>query len=342
MAKIRVAVNGFGRIGRMVLKAGINDKDIEFVAVNDLTDNAALAHLFKYDTVFGKFDGTVKATDSTLVINGKKIQAFAEKEPENLPWKKLKVDVVVESTGFFRTNVLAYKHVKAGAKKVLVSAPCKCELNEKGVCEIPLKTLVKGVNDQEYKGEQIVSNASCTTNCLAPMVKVLHDAFKIKKGFMTTVHAYTADQRIVDGPHKDLRRARAAAHNIVPTTTGAAIAVTEVIPELKGKMDGIAIRVPVPDGSVTDFVCEVEKNTSVEGVNKLFKTMADGKLKGIIEYTEEPLVSSDIIGNPHSVIFDALSTHVIDGKLIKVLGWYDNEWGYSCRMIDMIKVMMKK
>ncbi len=342
MAKIRIAVNGFGRIGRMVLKAGINDPDIEWIAVNDLTDNATLAHLFKYDTVFGKFDGTVEAKDTGLIINGKKLKVFAEKEPENLPWKKLKIDVVVESTGFFRTNVLAYKHVKAGAKKVLVSAPCKCELNEKGVCEIPMKTLVKGVNDKEYKGEQIVSNASCTTNCLAPLVKVLNDNFKIKKGFMTTVHAYTADQRIVDGPHKDLRRARAAAHNIVPTTTGAAIAVTEVIPELQGKMDGIAIRVPVPDGSVTDFVCEVEKKTSVEEVNKVFKSMAKGKLKGIIEYTEEPLVSTDIIGNPHSVIFDSLNTHVIDGNLIKVLGWYDNEWGYSCRMVDMIKVIVKK
>ena len=342
MAKIRVAINGFGRIGRMVLKAGLDDKDIEFVAVNDLTDNATLAHLFKYDSVQGTFDGTVKATDSSLKINGKEIKVFAEKEPENLPWKKMNVDVVVESTGFFRTNVLAYKHVKAGAKKVVVSAPCKCELNEKGVCEIPLKTLVMGVNEKEYKGEPIVSNASCTTNCLAPLVKVLHDNFKVKKGFMTTVHAYTADQRIVDGPHKDLRRARAAAHNIVPTTTGAAKAVTEVIPALAGKLDGIAIRVPVPDGSVTDFVCAVDKNTSVEEINKAFKKAAEKELKGILQYTEEPLVSTDIIGNPHSCIFDALSTHVIDGKLVKVLGWYDNEWGYSSRMINMIKVMMKK
>ncbi len=342
MAKIRVAINGFGRIGRMVLKAGLSDKDIEFVAVNDLTDNATLAHLFKYDSVQGTFQGTVKSTDSSLKINGKEIQVFAEKEPENLPWKKMNVDVVVESTGFFRTNVLAYKHVKAGAKKVVVSAPCKCELNEKGVCEIPLKTLVVGVNEKEYKGEPIVSNASCTTNCLAPLVKVLHDNFKIKKGFMTTVHAYTADQRIVDGPHKDLRRARAAAHNIVPTTTGAAKAVTEVIPALAGKLDGIAIRVPVPDGSVTDFVCEVDKKTSVEEINKVFKKAAEKELKGILQYTEEPLVSTDIIGNPHSSIFDALSTHIIDGKLVKVLSWYDNEWGYSSRMINVIKVVMKK
>ncbi len=342
MAKIRVAINGFGRIGRMVLKAGLDDKDIEFVAVNDLTDNATLAHLFKYDSVQGTFPGTVKATESSLKIDGQEIKSFAEKEPENLPWKKLKVDVVVESTGFFRTNVLAYKHVKAGAKKVVVSAPCKCELNEKGVCEIPLKTLVIGVNEKEYKGEPIVSNASCTTNCLAPLVKVLNDNFKIKKGFMTTVHAYTADQRIVDGPHKDLRRARAAAANIVPTTTGAAKAVTEVIPALAGKLDGIAIRVPVPDGSVTDFVCEIDKNTSVEEINKAFKKAAEKELKGILEYTEEPLVSTDIIGNPHSSIFDALSTHVIGGNLVKVLSWYDNEWGYSSRMINMVKLVMKK
>jgi len=338
---IRVAINGFGRIGRMVLKAGFKDKNIQFVAVNDLTDNETLAHLFKYDSVHGAFPETVKATDKELIIDGQKIQALAEKDPENLPWKKLKIDVVVESTGFFRTNVLAYKHVKAGAKKVLVSAPCKCETNDKGVCEIPLKTLVLGVNEKEYKGEQIVSNASCTTNCLAPMVKVLNDAFGIKRGFMTTVHAYTADQRIVDGPHKDPRRARAAAVNIIPTTTGAAEAVTGVIPELAGKLDGIAIRVPVPDGSVTDFVCEVDKKVTPEQINKAFKAAA-GKLKGILEYSEDPLVSTDIITNPHSCIFDSSETKVIDGKLVKVLGWYDNEWGYSSRMIDMIKVIMKK
>ncbi|MBW2977914.1 type I glyceraldehyde-3-phosphate dehydrogenase [Candidatus Woesearchaeota archaeon] len=338
---IRVAINGFGRIGRMVLKAGIDDPDIEWVAVNDLTDNKTLAHLFKYDTVFGKFDGTVEATDNELIINNKKIKAFAEKQPEKLPWKKLKVDVVVESTGFFKTNVLANKHIKAGAKKVLVSAPCKCELNEKKVCEIPLKTLVKGVNEQEYNNEVIVSNASCTTNCLAPLAKVLNDNFKIKRGFMTTIHAYTGDQRMVDGPHKDLRRARAAAANIIPTTTGAAKAVTEVIPELKGKLDGIAVRVPVPDGSVTDFVCEVEKETTVEEINKLFKSVANNELKGVMEYSEDPIVSSDIVGNPHSSIFDALSTKVIDGKLVKVLSWYDNEWGYSSRMVDMIKIISK-
>ncbi len=339
---IKVAINGFGRIGRMVLKAGINDPDIEWVAVNDLTDNKMLAHLFKHDSVFGAFKGEVEATDSGIMINSREIKVFAEKDPENLPWSDLGIDVVVESTGFFRTNVLANKHIIAGAKKVLVSAPCKCEENEKGVCEIPLKTLVKGVNEHDYAGEPIVSNASCTTNCLAPLVKVLNDNFKIKRGYMTTVHAYTADQRIVDGPHrKDMRRARAAAVNIVPTTTGAAKAVTEVIPELLGKLDGIAIRVPVPDGSVTDFVCEVEKETSVEEINELFKSVSDNELKDVLEYTEEPLVSTDIIGNRHSCIFDSQNTKIIDKKFIKVLGWYDNEWGYSCRMVDMIKIITK-
>jgi glyceraldehyde 3-phosphate dehydrogenase len=329
---IKVAVNGFGRIGRMVLKAGLGDPEIEFVAVNDLTDNKTLAHLFKYDSVHGKFEGKVEATDKSLVINGKEIKALAEKEPEKLPWKDLDIDVVVESTGFFRTKELAEKHIKAGAKKVLLSAPGKGG---------DIKTFVKGVNEKEYKGETIISNASCTTNCLAPLAKVLHDNFTIKRGFMTTIHAYTADQRIVDGPHKDLRRARAAASNIVPTTTGAAVAVTEVIPELKGKMDGIAVRVPVPDGSVTDFVVEVEKGTTAEEINELFKSVAENELKGILQYSEEPLVSTDIITNPHSSIFDALSTNVIGGNMIKVLSWYDNEWGYSNRMIDMIKIMSK-
>jgi glyceraldehyde 3-phosphate dehydrogenase len=337
MAKVRAAINGFGRIGRMVLKAGLKDRDIEWVAINDLTDNKTLAHLFKYDSAQGGFDGKIEASGNALIINGKKIQVLAEKDPAKLPWKKLKVDVVVESTGFFATRKGASMHLAAGAKKVLVSAPCKCDPGED-----PVKTLVMGVNDNIYKGEDLVSNASCTTNCTAPMVKVLNDNFKVKRGYLTTVHAYTADQRLVDAPHRDLRRARAAAHNIVPTTTGAAKSVAETIPELKGKMDGIAIRVPVITGSVTDFVCEVEKEATKEEINKLFKEAAKRELKGVIEYTEDPVVSSDIIGNPHSVIFDALSTNVIDGKLVKVLGWYDNEYGYSCRMVDMIKVMMKK
>jgi glyceraldehyde 3-phosphate dehydrogenase len=337
---VNVAINGFGRIGRMVFKAGLDDPEINFVAINDLTDNSTLAHLLKYDSVHGKFKHEVSSDDSSITVDGKKINVYSEKEPEKLPWKEIKVDVVIESTGFFRTNILAAKHLTAGAKKVLVSAPCKYDKDSAQV--IPIATLVKGVNEHGYSGEDIVSNASCTTNCLAPMVKVLNDNFKIKRGFMTTVHAYTADQRIVDGPHKDLRRARAAGANIVPTTTGAAIAVTEVIPALKGKLDGIAVRVPVPDGSVTDLVCELEKEATVEVINSLFKSVSKNELKDVIEYSDEPIVSSDIIGNSHSVIFDSLSTKVIDGKLVKVLGWYDNEWGYSCRMIDIAKLISSR
>ena len=334
---IKVAINGFGRIGRMILRAGLGDPEIEWVAINDLTDNKTLAHLFKYDSAQGTFNGTAEATDSELIINGKKLKALAEKDPSKLPWKKLGIDVVIESTGFFATRKGASLHLKAGAKKVLVSAPCKCDKGEE-----PVKTLVMGVNENFYKGENIVSNASCTTNCTAPMVKVLNDNFKVKRGFLTTVHAYTADQRLVDAPHRDLRRARAAAVNIVPTTTGAAKSVAETIPELKGKLDGVAIRVPVPTGSVTDFVCELEKNATKEEINRLFKSVSEHELKGVLQYSELPLVSSDIVGNPHSVIFDAMSTNVIDGKLVKVLGWYDNEYGYSCRMIDMLKIMAKK
>ncbi len=339
---IKVAINGFGRIGRMVFLAGLEDPEIEFVAVNDLTDTKELAYLLKHDSIQGQFKGTAEAKDSTIIVNGKEIKVFAEKEPENLPWGELGIDVVIESTGIFRTSELANKHIIAGAKKVLVSSPCKCEKNDKGVCEIPVKTLVKGVNEHEYNGETIVSNASCTTNCLAPMVKVIHDNFKIKRGFLTTIHAYTADQSLVDSPHKkDPRRGRSAAINMVPTSTGAAKATTEVIPELIGKMDGIAVRVPVATGSVTDFVCEVEKEVSIEEVNKMFKDVSKHHLKGVLEYTEEPLVSSDIIHNSHSCVFDSLLTNVIEGKFIKVLGWYDNEWGYSCRMIDIAKLISK-
>ena len=331
---VKVAINGFGRIGRMVLKAGIDDSKIKFVAINDLTDTKTLAHLLKYDSVHGRFKGTVEAKDNTLVVNGKSIKVFAEKEPENLPWGELGVDVVVESTGIFRTKELIEKHIKAGAKKVLLSAPAKGE--EK------IKTIVKGVNDDIVdKNDLILSNASCTTNCLAPVAKVLNDNFGIRRGFMTTIHAYTADQRLVDTPHKDLRRARHAAVNMVPTTTGAAKAVGVVIPALKGKMDGIAIRVPVPDGSVTDLVCELVKEVTAEEINELFKKVAQKELKGILEYTEDPIVSTDIVGNPHSSIFDASETNVLGGKgtFVKVIAWYDNEWGYSCRMIDMIKDM---
>lgn len=334
---IRVAINGFGRIGRMVFKAGMNDSQIDFVAINDLTDTKILAHLLKYDSVHKKLENKIEAKDDSIIIDKKEIKVFAKKDPEELPWKELKIDVVVESTGFFRTNKTANKHIKAGAKKVLISAPAKKEDN----CDIPIATLVKGVNEHDYNNETIVSNASCTTNCLAPMVKVLNDNFKIKRGYMTTVHAYTGDQKLLDAPHKDLRRARNAASNIIPTTTGAAIAVTEVIPELKGKLDGIAIRVPVPDGSVTDFVCELEKDATEEKVNELFKSVSQNELKEIVEFSDDPLVSSDIIGNPHSCIFDSMSTKIIQGNFVKILGWYDNEWGYSNRMIDMIKIISK-
>jgi len=330
---IKVAINGFGRIGRMVLQAGINDPQIEFVAVNDLTDPNELAYLFKHDSIQGHFNGSVEARENAIVVNGKEIKVFAEKEPKNLPWGELGIDVVVESTGIFRKKDDMLQHVDAGAKKVLLSAPPKGDE--------PVKIIVKGVNEHTIDKEKdiLLSNASCTTNCLAPMVKVLNDNFKVKKGFLTTVHAYTADQRLVDAPHKDPRRGRSAAINIVPTTTGAAKAVAEAIPELKGKMDGIAVRVPVATGSFADFVAELGKKATIEEINKLFRNVSEHHLKGIIQYTEEPLVSSDIIHNPNSCIFDSEMTNVIDGKLVKIGGWYDNEWGYSCRMIDIVKLM---
>jgi glyceraldehyde 3-phosphate dehydrogenase len=328
---VRVAINGFGRIGRQVLQAGIHDSSIEWVAINDLTDTVTLAHLLKYDSVHGKSKYSVEARPDGLVVGGKFIKVYSEKDPEKLPWKELNIDVVVESTGIYTDREGATKHLHAGAKKVLISAPAK------GV-DI---TLVKGVNEHSYDKHKhhIISNASCTTNCLAPMVKVLNDNFGIVHGFMTTAHAYTADQRLVDAPHKDLRRARSAAVSIVPTTTGAAKSVGEVIPELKGKLDGIALRVPVPDGSVTDFVCVLKKPVTVEAVNNLFKNVAGYHLKEVLEYCDEPIVSADIIHNSHSVIFDSLSTMVIDGTLLKIVGWYDNEWGYSNRMVDMIKII---
>ncbi len=326
---VRVAINGFGRIGRQVFQAGHKDASIEWVAVNDLTDTRTLAHLLKYDSVHGKFQGEISYTDDSLIIDGKEIKVFAKRDPAQLPWKDLGVDVVVESTGFFRDREGASKHLEAGAKKVLISAPAKD----------PDITLVKGVNEHEYDTEKhhIISNASCTTNCLAPIVKVLEDNFGIRHGFMTTTHAYTADQRLVDAPHKDLRRARSAAVSTIPTTTGAAIAVTEVIPALKGKLDGIALRVPVPDGSITDFVCTLKKDTDEEEIKHIFSSVANNELKGVIEYTEEPIVSRDIIHNPHSSIFDAQLVKVIEGRFVKIIAWYDNEWGYSNRMIDMIR-----
>lgn len=330
---IRVAINGFGRIGRQVLQAGIAEKDIEWVAVNDLTDTHTLSHLFKYDSVFGKFQGEVSHEEDGIIVNGKKIKVFAEKDPKKLPWKDLKIDVVVESTGLFRTHDGATQHITAGARKVIVSAPCKG----------PDLTMVKGVNEHLYdpKKHTIISNASCTTNCLAPMVKVLNDNFGVERGVMITAHGYTAAQRLVDAPHKDLRRARAAAVNIVPTSTGAAVATAETIPELAGKLTGMAWRVPIPDGSIVQFNCTVKKETSVKELNHLFSEVSKYHLKGILEYSDEPLVSRDIIRNPHSCIFDSPSTVVIDGKFVSISGWYDNEWGYSNRMIDAIKLVAK-
>jgi len=329
---INVAINGFGRIGRLVLRAGIKDKAINWVAVNDVTDAKTLAHLFKYDSVHGRYEGSVGHTDDSLIIDGKKIKVLSVLEPSKLPWKEMKIDVAVESTGKFTDREGAGQHLKAGAKKVLVSAPAKN----------PDITIVMGVNEKIYSKTKhnIVSIASCTTNCLAPVVKILHDNFGVKKGFMTTTHAYTADQRLVDAPHKDLRRARHAALSIIPTTTGAAKSVSEVIPELKGKLDGLAFRIPVAAGSVTDFVCELEKSTTKEEINKVFNE-ASKKLKGVLEYTTEPLVSVDIITNPNSAIFDPEFTNVIGGNFVKVVAWYDNEWGFSERMVDVIKLIGK-
>ncbi|MFT4343786.1 MAG: type I glyceraldehyde-3-phosphate dehydrogenase [Candidatus Woesearchaeota archaeon] len=330
---VKVAINGFGRIGRMVLKAGINDSNIEFVAVNDLTDTKTLAHLLKYDSAHGRFPGEVSATENGIVINGKELKVYSERDPSKLPWKELDVDVVVESTGFFTSREKCQLHLDAGAKKVLLSAPGKDKEN-------PIKTIVYGVNDSEIKPEDtIISNASCTTNCLAPLVKVLHEKFGVKRGFMTTVHAATGDQRILDAPHSDLRRARTTLASIIPTTTGAAKAVGLVLPELKGKLDGMALRVPLQDGSVTDLVAEMNGEVTAEQINEAIKEAAQNNMKGIIEYTEDPLVSIDIIDNAHSSIFDAQSTKVMDGNFVKVLSWYDNEWGYSNRMIDIIKKM---
>lgn len=329
---IRVAINGFGRIGRLVFLAGHKDTSIEFVAINDLTDTKTLAHLLKYDSVHGKFPGSVTYTADSLVIDGKTLKVFNEKEPEKLPWKNLKIDIVVESTGIYTKKDDMLRHVTAGARKVLLSAPPKDEGQ--------VKVIVMGVNDDQLKAEDVlVSNASCTTNSLAPVVKVLHETFGMKRGFMNTVHSYTADQKLVDSPHKDLRRARSAAVSIIPTTTGAAKSVGIVIPALKGKLDGVSLRVPTPDGSITDFTCELAKPATKEEINAAVKNAAAGKFKEIIEYTEDPIVSADIVGNPHSAIFDAALTNVLEGNLIKVFMWYDNEWGFSNRMIDMLKRM---
>jgi glyceraldehyde 3-phosphate dehydrogenase len=327
MANIKVAINGFGRIGRLTLRALLNKGNVEVVAINDLTDNATLAHLFKYDSIHGKFAGTVSSDAESLTVNGKRIKAFAEKDPTKLPWRDLGIDVVVESTGRFTDQAGAGQHLTAGCKKVVISAPAK---------EKTIPTIVLGVNDNTLNGsETILSNASCTTNCLAPMAKVLDDAFGIEKGYITTIHAYTADQNLQDAPHKDLRRARAAALSIVPTSTGAAKAVGLVLPHLSGKLDGVAMRVPVPDGSLTDLTALLKREVTIAEINAAMRAAADGPMKGILEYTEDPIVSTDIVGNPHSCIFDAEQT-AVNGTLVKIVGWYDNEWGYSNRTADLI------
>jgi glyceraldehyde 3-phosphate dehydrogenase len=330
---VRVGINGFGRIGRNFFRAAAaSGADIEIVGVNDLTDNATLAHLLKYDSILGRLDGDVTSTADEIAVNGKAFKAFAERDPANLKWGELGVDVVVESTGLFTDAVKAKTHVDNGAKKVIISAPAKNE-------DV---TIVMGVNDSAYDAaaHTIISNASCTTNCLAPMAKVLDDEFTVVKGLMTTIHAYTQDQNLQDGPHKDLRRARAAAINIVPTSTGAAKAIGLVLPQLKGKLDGFAMRVPIPTGSATDLTFEAGRETTVDEVNAAVKAAADGELKGILKYTEDPIVSSDIVTDPHSCIFDAGLTKVI-GNQVKVVGWYDNEWGYSNRLIDVVVLVGK-
>ena len=338
---IKIAINGFGRIGRQVFKRiQENHTDIEIVAINDLTDNKTLAHLLKYDSNYGRFDAEISFTENAIIVNGKEFKTFSEKNPERLPWKDLKVDIVLECSGAFNDKVGAGKHLSAGAKKVILSGPGKDPSNSSGQEKIP--GFILGVNTEEvdFRDIDIMDMGSCTTNCLAPVAKVLNDNFKIQKGFMTTIHAYTADQRLVDAPHKDLRRARAAGQNIIPTTTGAAKTVGEVIPEMKGKLDGIALRVPVANGSIIDFVCELGKAVTKEEINALFKSVAQHHLKGVLEYSEEALVSTDIIHNPNSCVFDAASTMVMDGNFVKVLAWYDNEWGYSCRMVDVIKILV--
>ncbi|MGA2823340.1 MAG: type I glyceraldehyde-3-phosphate dehydrogenase [Bacteroidales bacterium] len=327
----KVGINGFGRIGRLTFRALLNKKNIEVVAFNDITDTKTLAHLFKYDSVHGKFNGDVAVDGGSLVINGKKIRVYAEKDPANLPWKELGVDIVAECTGLFRTREKMSKHLTAGAKKVVLSVPSD---NKEDVD----LTVVMGVNDNMLTNEmKLISNASCTTNCLAPVAKVLNDKFGIKKGLMNTIHSYTNDQIILDAPHKDLRRARAAAVNIIPTKTGAAKAIGLVIPELDGKMDGFAVRVPTPDGSLVDLTCELERSVTKEEIHAAMKEAAEGPMKGILEYLDEPLVSCDIIGNTHSSIYDSLMTKVIGDNLVKIIAWYDNEAGYSARLADLIE-----
>lgn len=329
---VKVGINGFGRIGRLVFRRALDVGGIEITKINDLTDASTLAHLLKYDSVHGKFNGTVSVDGNSIIVNGKKIEISAEKDPANLNWGATGTEVVIEATGVFASQDQCMNHIKAGAKRVILTVPAKGDVDA---------TVVLGVNDAILKGtEQVISNASCTTNCLAPMVKILHEKFGVEKGFMTTVHSYTNDQRVLDFPHKDLRRARTAAVNIIPTTTGAAKTVGKVIPELKGRLDGFSLRVPTPNGSITDFVAILSKDATAEQINTAMKEAAEGPLKGILEYSDEPLVSTDIIGNPNSCIFDSPST-MVNGNMVKVVGWYDNEWGYSCRVVDLLVKISK-
>lgn len=332
MKPVRVAINGFGRIGRVTARLILQRTDIELVAVNDLTDTLTLAHLFKYDSVHGVLPGDVGHDAEHLLLGGRTIKAFAEKDPSALPWKALGIDMVIECTGHFLTRELASAHIKAGAKRVILSAPAK---------DADIKSVVLGVNEHQLDGtEDMISNASCTTNCAAPMIKVVKDVCGIESGYITTVHSYTGDQRLHDAPHKDLRRARAAAVSMVPTTTGAAKAITRIFPELDGKLGGGGIRVPVPDGSITDITVRVKNIPTAEALNAAFKQAAEGPMKGILRYTEDPIVSVDVVGDPHSCIFDALLTSVV-GDLVKVMGWYDNEYGYSSRLVDLVLYMRK-
>ncbi|HQV39502.1 MAG: type I glyceraldehyde-3-phosphate dehydrogenase [Flavobacteriales bacterium] len=333
MTKLRIAINGFGRIGRITTRILLERNDVELVAVNDLTDTKTLAHLFKYDSVHGVYKGEVGHDADSLQIDGNVIKAFSEKDPSALPWAKLGIDVVIECTGLFLTREKASGHLKAGARKVVLSAPAK----EEGI-----RTVVLGVNEDKLDGnEDIVSNASCTTNCAAPMVQVVQELCDIESGYITTVHAYTSDQRLHDAPHRDLRRSRAAAVSMIPTTTGAAKAITKIFPELKGKLGGAGIRVPVPNGSITDLTCHVNRVVTAEALNARFKELAEGKLKGILRYTEDPIVSVDIVGDPASCILDGLLTSVVGGS-VKVMGWYDNEYGFSSRLADLVMLVGKK
>ncbi|MFH1297843.1 MAG: type I glyceraldehyde-3-phosphate dehydrogenase [Bacteroidota bacterium] len=331
MGKIKVGINGFGRIGRLTYRALLTKPNVEVVAINDLTDANTLAHLFRYDSVHGKFPGKVAVEGDFLVVDGRKLKVMAERDPANLPWGALGVEVVIESTGIFRNREKMGKHIMAGAKKVLLSVPAD------NPQDVDL-TVVLGVNDNLINpGMELISNASCTTNCLAPVAKVLNDNFGIVRGLMNTIHAYTNDQIILDAPHKDLRRARAAALSMIPTKTGAAKAIGLVIPELDGKLDGFAVRVPTPDGSMVDLTCELGRRVTIEEVNAAMKSAAEGPMKGILEYLTDPLVSVDIVGNPHSSIYDSLMTKLIGGNFIKIISWYDNEFGYSCRMADLVE-----